>query len=35
MHQPTDWHDRLEAENGQIVRIVKAYWQSKPKRRLH
>ncbi len=29
MHQPTDWHDRLEAENGQIVRIVKAYWQSK------
>lgn len=29
MHQPTDWHDRLEAENGQIVRIVKAEWQSR------
>ena len=29
MHQPTDWHDRLEAENGQIVRILTAEWQSK------
>ena len=31
MHQPTDWHDRIEAENGQIVRIVTAEWKSKHK----
>ena len=29
MHQPTDWHDRIEAENGQIVRIVWAEWIDK------
>lgn len=29
MHQPTDWHDRIEAENGQIVRIVWAEWLDK------
>ena len=29
MHQPTDWHDRLEAEDGQIVRIVCAEWIDK------
>lgn len=29
MHQPTDWHDRIEAENGQIVRIVTAEWVDK------
>ena len=29
MHQPTDWHDRIETENGQIVRIVWAEWIDK------
>ncbi len=29
MHQPTDWHDRLELEDGQIVRIVWAEWIDK------
>ena len=29
MHQPTDWYDRIEAENGQIVRILRAEWVDK------
>lgn len=29
MHQPSDYHDRIEAENGQIVRILTAEWVDK------
>lgn len=29
MHQPSDWHDRIEAEDGAIVRIVRAEWIDK------
>lgn len=29
MHHPTDWHDRIEAENGQIYRTVWAEWIDK------
>lgn len=29
MHKPSDWYDRIEAENGQIVRIVTAEWVDK------
>lgn len=29
MHHPSDYHDRIEAENGQIVRILNAEWVDK------
>jgi|GEM_PF-4282679 len=29
MHKPSNWYDRIEAENGQIVRIVTAEWVDK------
>ena len=29
MHQPSDWYDRIEAEDGAIVRIVRAEWIDK------
>lgn len=29
MHFPSDWHDRIEAEDGAIIRIVNAEWIDK------
>ena len=29
MHHPTEWHDRIEAEDGAIIRIVNAEWLDK------
>ena len=29
MHTPKEWEDRLEIENGQIVRVLKAVWYHK------
>ena len=31
MHAPKEWYDRLEIENGQIVRVLTAEWYHKNK----